>query len=623
MRLTATTARWLDRFGLHSSSSAILSLLPKCHTINHLKQIHCILVTIGLSRNTTFLSELICSLITLDQIPYASVIFDKIDLPTVSLWNNMIQIFSTSSKPHEAIAYYFKMRQSHAVPNKHTFPALLKAISKCDNVNPFHFYAEIVKLSLNLDPFVRNSLISASANCGFVEFARLLFDESTWNDMISWTSMIDGYVRNNISEEGLKLFLEMRLNDVSVDEVTIVNVLRASAMVGNVWFGMCVQGFYVEPGRVSCDVYVGSALIDMYCKCGYLDHASKVFDEMPCRNVVSWSAIISGYVQGDRHIDALRAFQGMLLVNVKPNQTTLSSVLAACAQLGALDQGQWVHQYIDRNKLELNSILGTALIDMYAKSGCVDDAFLVFNRLAFKNVYPWTAMINGLAMHGDASSCLNLFKQMIGSGVQPNEVTFISILSACSHRGLISEGRQLFRLMGHAYCLKPSVDHYGCMVDLLSRAGHLNEAIKLIEEMPMEPTPGIWGALLSSCVVHKAYELGKLIGKHLISLQPSHSGRYMLLANLYSLCEHWEAAARVRKSMRRKGLEKTRGGSWMEVNGVIHEFISFDGLQTQMQHLYVTLDTITAHSKFYGYNPGSHQLPFVISGGFGESISIS
>jgi pentatricopeptide repeat protein len=512
----------------------------------------------------------------------------------------MIRAFSTSSQPHMSLAFYARMRQYGVIPDKHTFPLLLKAFSKLKNEDPFQIYAQIVKFGFDFDNFVRNSSISAFANCGYIEDARRVFGESTQKDVVAWTSLIDGYVRNNCALQGLRCFMEMISTGVRVDEVTVVSVLCAAGMVGDIWFGKWVHGFYVEAGRVQWDVYIGSALVDMYSKCGYCEDARKVFDEIPRRNVVSWSALIAGYVQCNKYRDALLVFHDMLLENIKPNQFTLTSILTACAHLGALDQGRWVHGYINRNNVEVNSTIGTALIDMYARCGCIEEALSVFEKLPVKDVYPWTAIINGFAMHGDALSSLNLFSCMLRSGVQPNEVTFIGVLSACSHRGLVDEGRAFFGLMRHTYHLEPNVSHYGCMVDLLGRAGYLEEARKTIEDMPMEPSPSVWGALFGACMIHKAFELGEHIGKHLIKLQADNSGRYTLLANLYSTCHKWEAAAHVRKLMKGTGVGKIAGYSWIEVNGVIHEFTNFDKSHLETNDIYAMMDNIIVQLKLAG-----------------------
>lgn len=220
--------------------------------------------------------------------------------------------------------------------------------------------------------------------------------------------------------------------------------------------------------------------------------------------------------------------------------------------------------------------LGTALVDMYAKCGCVDEALRVFENLPVKNVQTWTAIINGLAVHGDALGALEVFSRMLENGVQPNGVTFIGVLDACSHGGFVDEAKRLFEQMIHTYHLKPNMEHYGCMVDLLGRAGHLEDAKQIIDNMPMKPSPGVLGALFGACMIHKDFVMGENVGNAFVNLQPNHSGGYALLANLYSMCENWEAASQVRKLMKERQVEKTPGYSWIEGAGLIHEFKAID-----------------------------------------------
>nr|KYP68362.1 Pentatricopeptide repeat-containing protein At1g50270 family [Cajanus cajan] len=393
------------------------------------------------------------------------------------------------------------MRQKGVQPDKHTFPLLLKTLSKTIGHHPFMLYAQIFKLGFDLDLFVSNTLIPAFANSGFMESARQVFDESPFKGTVAWTALING------------------------------------------------------------------ALMDMYFKCGLCEDACKVFNEMPYRNVVCWTVLVAGYVQSNKFQDALRAFWDMLLDDVVPNDFTFSSVLTACAHMGALDQGRLVHEYIESNKINLNAELGTALVDMYAKCGCIDDALRVFENLPVKNVYTWTAIIHGLAVHGDAIGALHMFSCMLKSGIQPNEVTFVGVLAACSHGGFVEEGKRLFELMRHSYNLKPEMDHYGCMVDMLGRAGYLEDAKQIIDNMPMKPSPGVLGALFGACMVHKDFEMGEHIGILLVNQKPNDSGSYALLTNLYKMCQNWEAAAQVRKVMKGLQVEKTPGYSWIEVDG--------------------------------------------------------
>ncbi|KAL6185700.1 hypothetical protein ACLB2K_041827 [Fragaria x ananassa] len=545
--------------------STILSLCHKETTFNHLKQIHSLLITLGPSQNDCLLPKLLTSIAPTSKpshLVYASFLIDLVQAPTTTrLWNSIITAFSKTSEPHRSLVSYSTMRCNGVVPDQHTFPLLLKAFPKLENKDPFQFYAHTVKFGLNLDRFVSNSFISVLCGCGNLEDAHQVFVESTEKDVIGWTALVDGYVKNGQALEAMKCFLEMRLVGIRVDEVTVVSALSAAGMAGDVWFGRWVHGFYVEAGRVKWDVYVGSALVDMYMKCGRHDDARKVFSAMPSRNVVSWSALIAG----------------------------------------ALDQGKLIHGYIYRRKVQVNTLLGGGLVDLYAKCGCIDKALSVFSTLPSKDVVTWTAMINGLASHGDALGALNLFLQMLQDGILPNEVTFMGVLSACAHRGLVDEGRKDFGSMKKVFHLEPLVDHYGCMVDLLGRAGYLEEARQMIEDMPMVPTAGIWGTFLSSCVIHKNFELGELAGSHLIKLYSNHSGRYVLLANLYSTWNKWKAAAGIRKLMKGKGVEKIPGYSWIEVNGAMFEFAAFDKSHSESDRIYLMLDIMLVQMRHSGY----------------------
>ncbi|XWS63988.1 hypothetical protein CRYUN_Cryun06bG0148500 [Craigia yunnanensis] len=531
-----------------------------------------------------------------------SIHFDQIDTPSIHQWDFIIRDFSASSQPGKSLLFYTIMRKKGVTPSKHTFPSLLKSFSK-SHQNPFQLLPHIHKFGLNSDPFVRNSLISALFSSGDLEHARQVFDERVQTDVVSWTALINGYLKTGCFVEGLKCFKEMRLKGVKGDGMIVVSVLSAAGKMGNIWFGRSIHGFYMETGRVKWDVFIGSALVDLYSKCGCCDDARKYFDEMPSKNVVSWSALIAGYVQCNRFKEAFVFFQDMLIEKVRPSEFTFTSVLAACAEIGALVQGRWVHGYIDRYKLEMNSAVGAALINMYTKCGCLNEAFMVFMKLSEKDVYTWTAMINGFAMHGDAIGSLNLFWEMLSSGIHPNEVTFLGVLNACSHGGLVDEGRKLFEMMKQRYHLAPSVDHYSCMVDLLGRAGYLEEARKLIEDMPVEPTAGVWAALFGACMIHKAFDLGEYIGKHLIKLQPNHSGRYSLLANLYSRCQKWDSAARIRKLMKENGVKKIPGCSWIEVNGAIHKFIAFDRSHSESNSLNEMMDSFIGQLTVAAYAP--------------------
>lgn len=339
------------------------------------------------------------------------------------------------------------------------------------------------------------------------------------------------------------------------------------------------------------NLVAGNALLDMYLKCESLFEAKQIFDELPERDIVSWTSFISGLVQCKQPEQAFYMFASMQASGVLPDNVTLSSVLSACASLGSLCSGKWVHEYINRNGIKWDVHLGTALVDMYAKCGCLDVALNTFCEMPFKNVSSWNAVIGALAMHGHGRGALGYFEQMVGIGMNPNEVTFLAILSACSHSGLVEEGRYLFNLMTTSYNLLPWIEHYGCMVDLLGRTGLLDEAYKLIQSMPMRPDVHIWGALLGACKARGNPDLLQEILSHLLELEPQDTGVYVLLSNLYAAKGRWADVTRVRKLMRQKGVKKETGISIVEVDGEAHKFVVGE-LQNLQEDIWVASYTL-------------------------------
>ncbi|XP_057773617.1 pentatricopeptide repeat-containing protein At1g50270 [Salvia miltiorrhiza] len=558
-----------------------------------LQQIHSLLIVSGFSDESSLVSTLLLHCISLPSFPraYALSIFNQIRRRNVYTYNALIRAFT--SDQNTAILIYAKMRREGVFPNKHTFPLLLKSKTHI----PFQIFAHSIKFGFGSDHFLCNTLLSVCANGGLIECACKVFDEMPYRDAVVYTALMDGYVRTGGAGKALELFLQMRSSGVEADEVAVVSALSAAGMLGRVWLGRWIHGFYVEPGRVVRDVYVSTAIVNMYLKCGCCEDAMRAFLDMPHRNSVSWNALLSGLLQLGKFKDVLLLFDAMLLEKVEPSEATLATALTACAHLGSLDKGTWLDNYIGKRKLELSSVLGTALIDMYAKCGCVKEAFRVFEMVRAKGVYPWTAMIHGVAMNGDGVGTLSLFAKMLSSGVKPNEVTLIAVLSGCAHGGLVREGREVFAAMERCYGVRPGVDHYGCMVDLLGRAGRLREAVELMEGMPVPVAEngGVWGALLGACVIHGDLEVGRCVGNRVIEMQPHRSGRYSVLANLYAKCGDREAAAGVRKRMKEGGVEKSRGCSWIESNGEVHEFVAFDTSHVAAQAVYNTLDMLAAH----------------------------
>ncbi|GAB4841135.1 Pentatricopeptide repeat-containing protein At3g62890 [Ancistrocladus abbreviatus] len=326
---------------------------------------------------------------------------------------------------------------------------------------------------------------------------------------------------------------------------------------------------------------------------------------MPDRNVISWSCIINGYVKWGEHKEALALFREMQMLKgsgVSPNEFTLSGVLSACGRLGALEHGKWVHAYIDKCGMKVDVVLGTSLIDMYAKCGSIERARSVFDNLGHnKDVTAWSALISGLAMHGLGEECLELFVKMLNQEVRPNAVTFLGLLCACVHCGLVDEGKKLFQRMSQEFGISPSIEHYGCMVDLCGRAGLIEEAWDVVKSMPMEPDVLVWGALLSASRTHGKIEVSEVAVRRLTELEPTNSAAHVLLSNLYAKIGRWKDVRHVRDLMEAKGIKKVPGCSLVEIGGVLYEFFVGDDSHPEAREIYMMLEEIMNRLRMEGY----------------------
>jgi pentatricopeptide repeat protein len=328
-----------------------------------------------------------------------------------------------------------------------------------------------------------------------------------------------------------------------------------------------------------------------------------MFDGMPERDTVSWTAMIDGYVQAAQFREALEMFREMQRSNVRADEFTMVSVITACAQLGALEMGEWVRIYISRQGIKLDLFVGNALIDMYSKCGSVERALEVFKEMHSRDKFTWTAIILGLAVNGHGEEAIDMFHRMIRVSEAPDEVTFIGVLTACTHAGLVDKGREFFRSMIHSYKIAPNVVHYGCMIDLLARAGNITEALETIEQMPVTPNATILGTLLAACRVHDNLDIGELVAKRLLELDPENSMVYILLSHMYAKSNRWEDVRRVRHSIMEKGIKKEPGCSLIEMNGTIHEFVAGDHSHPMSNEIYSKLENIIRDLQNVGYFP--------------------
>jgi len=531
------------------------------------------------------------------------------------------------------------------IPNKFTFPFVIKAASSVvDDANLGRaIHGMAVKLRLGSDLFILNSLVRFYAACGNLNMAYKVFLSIQNKDVVSWNSMIAAYVQGGRSDMALELFQVMEVENVKPNEVTMVSIFSACSKMGNLELGRMMH-LQVEKNGIKSCLMLNNAILDMYAKCGSMEDAEcffddmeekdvvswttmlvgyaklwkftearHVFDAMPVRDIAAWNALISAYERNCRPKEALSLFQEFLASkSAKANEVTLVCALSACAQLGAADLGRWIQVYADQQGFKLNCHLCTALVDMYSKCGHLERALKVFYSVKRKDVFAWSAMIAGLAMHGHGRAAIDIFYRMQEAGVRPNAVTFINLLSACSHTGLVEEGKFFFGQMLPVHEIEPQAEHYSCMVDVLGRAGYLDEAMDLIQKMPIPHTASVWGSLLGACSIHGNVDLAEVAFSRLLELEPRNDGAHVLLSNVYAKSGKWDKVSELRKLMRVSGLKKEQGCSSIEVNGTIHEFLVADTSHPMSTKIYAKLEEIALELKAEGYAPDkSHLLQIV------------
>lgn len=524
----------------------------------------------------------------------------------------MIRGFVSNDLPEQAIRLYYFMRKEGFLPNNFTFPFVLKACSRVSDLGLGEkLHALAVKGGFGLDVYVNSGLVYLYAKHGCLSSAHKVFDEISEKNIITWTTIISGYIGAYRFKEAIDMFRRLLEMGLKPDSFTLVRVLSACTQSGDMGSGEWIHNYAIDSG-MAMNVFVTTALIDMYAKFGKMDKARNVFDKIPENDIVSWSVMIQGYALNALPKEALDLFYQMQRENLDPDCYTMVGILSACAQLGALDIGNWAHKLIDLNEFLNNPVLGTSLVDMYAKCGDMASAWRVFKEMKERDVVVWNSVISGLAMNGHVREVFGLFGQMKKLGLKPDANTFMGLLCGCTHGGFVNDGRKYFNNMKNLYSLTPSIEHYGCMVDLLGRAGLLNEAHKLIKSMPMKANAIIWGALLSGCRVNRDTELAEYVLQRLIELEPWNSSNYILLSNMYSTTQRWDEAEKIRLDMIERGIKKRPGYSWTEVDGVVHEFLVGDTYHPLSDKIYEKLDELGKQLKEVGYVPTKEFVHFDI-----------
>lgn len=427
--------------------------------------------------------------------------------------------------------------------------------------------------------------------------AHRLFDEMPERNVVSFTAMISSLVNRKRHVEALELLVCMQREGIKPNMYTFSSVLKACAELWTVWAMHC----WIVKYGLDSDVFVRSSLVDVYAKYGDLESGHRVFKEMETRDLVVWNSIVGGFAQSGDCWRAIGLFIEMKRCGFLANQGTLTSVLRACTGMVVFEMGRQVHVHVLKFKRDL--ILNNALLDMYCKCGSLEEAGAVFVRMNEKDVISWSTMISGLAQNGRSLEALKLFESMEITGPKPNYITMLGVLFACSHAGLVDKGWYYFRMMEELFGIQPGQEHYGCMVDLLARAGKLQEAAEFIKDMDFEPDTVIWRTLLGACRARKEVNLASYAAKEVLKREPGDEGTYILLSNIYADSHRWNEVEELRELMRDRGVRKEPGRSWIEVGKETHVFIAGDFSHPQGDGIRRELTRLISRVKEIGYVP--------------------
>lgn len=572
---------------------------------------HCIAIKTANSADVFVGSSLLNVYCKLKLLSDARKVFDRMPHRNSVSWAAMISGYAANRNDYEAFELFrLILADDESNVNEFVVTSILSALVLPEFLQMGRqIHGLTIKNGLVSFVSVDNSLITLYTKGQRLDEALVIFMSSDDKNPITWSAMITGYAQNGESSKALELFRCMHSKGVRPSEFTFVGVLNACSDQSSLTEGIEAHCYMLKLGFES-QVYVKSALVDMYAKCSCLEDARRAFDMLQEVDVVLWTTMISAYVQNGEHEEALTMYIRMESEGISPNNLTMASVLRACSSLAAFEQGKQVHARAVKHGFGIGIPIGSALSTMYAKCGNLEDCHLVFRRMPQRDAVAWNSIISGYSQNGRGIDALNLFEEMQSEGTKPDHVTFINALCACSHIGLVEKGWKYFTSMQNEYGLEPKIDHFACMVDMLTRAGKFEEAKEFIESVPIDHGTCLWRIMLGSCRNKKNFHFGTYAGERLMELGSKDSSAYVLLSNIYASSNRWNDVERVRRLMKLRGVNKEPGCSWIEINSRVHVFVVGELLHPEIKDIYVGLRWLTKHMKEEGYFPESRIAPY-------------
>ncbi|KAM7487475.1 hypothetical protein LguiB_024959 [Lonicera macranthoides] len=561
--------------GIEPDSVIMLSVAEACTELGlsrEGKSIHGYVVRREIQGNGSIDNSLIAMYGKCGDLFSAKELFKNVVHPCTSSWTAMITCYNQCGCYKEALDIFVEMLVYNAEPNAVTIMGILCSCARLGWLKggkSVHGFA-IRKV---IDPehdLVGSALIDLYANCGNLRDCHKIFDTTRERKIVSWNMLISGYGREGMAEEALLLFVQMLKKAILPDSFTLASVISACGNVDFPQFGQQMHSCVIKTGVLN--EFVHNSLIDMYSKCGFVDSAYMIFEDNQEKSVVTWNSMICGFSQNGNSVEAITLFDQIYSKCLEMDEVTFLSAIQACSNLGYLEKGKWLHHKLIAYGVTKDTYINTALTDMYAKCGDLQMAQRVFDSMLERSVVTWSAMIGGYGMHGRINTSISLFNKMVESRIKPNEITFMNLLSACSHAGYVETGKQYFNSMKKDYGVEHNLEHIVCLVDLLSRAGELNDAYRIVNFMPSVADASIWGALLNGCRIHRRMDMIKNIERDLVNKNMDDTGYYTLLSNVFAEGGDWDEFRKVRLMMKSVGLRKVHAYSTIEIDKRVYGF---------------------------------------------------
>lgn len=599
----------------------VIQTYAQTRQLNKGKQLHGQLICAGYPLCTFLTNHLVNMYSKCGYLDHALKLFDTMPQRNIVSWTAMITGFSQNLRLPEALETFCQMRNAGESPTQFAFSSVVRACASLGWIEigrQMHCLA--LKCGFGYELFVGSNLADMYSKCRAMVEACKVFEEMPCKDEVSWTTMIDGYAKNGDFERALLAYKRMINDAFVIDQHVLCSTLSACGALKACNFGKSLHSSVVKLG-FELEIAVGNALMDTYAKAGDMESASNVFGtESERRNVVSCTSLIDGYVEKDQIEKALYVFADLRRQGVEPNEYTFSSLIKACANQAALEQGTQLHAQVVKFNFDTDPYVSSILVDMYGKCGLLDDSIRVFDEIGDPTEIAWNSLVSVFAQHGLGKGAIETFDRMIHKGVKPDAVTFVSLLTACSHAGLAEEGLKYFHSMEKTYGVVPREEHYSCVIDLLGRAGKLKKAEEFINNMPIEPNAFGWCSFLGACRIHGDKERGKLAAEKLMKLEPENSGAHVLLSNILAKERQWEDVRNVRKMMRDGNVKKLPGYSWVDAGNKTHIFGAEDWSHPQKKEIYEKLDSLLDQIRKAGYVPYTDSIPFDMDDSMKEKL---